>query len=79
MRDEGQEEREVKKMEVKLGGRRVERRKKWRWREEGDKSKEGVRNNKKNQTKVRWKRSAASGEGIIVRKWLDLVHLIKTV
>ena len=31
--------------------------------------------NKKNPTKVRWKRSTASGEGIIVRKWLDLVHL----
>ena len=45
------------------------------WKEEGDKSKEGVRNNKRNQTKVRWKRSAASGEGIVVRKWLDLVHL----
>ena len=24
--------------------------------------------------RTRWKRSAASGEGIIVRKWMDLVH-----
>ena len=68
--------REVKKREVKLGGRRghVEKRKKWRWREEGVQSKEDrVTNSTKNRTKVRWKKSAASGEGIIVRKSLDLV------